>query len=294
MSRALYIITITLITLSLLAGGLLSCERRSTSPKSEYDHAVHLLDTGQYNSAIFIMQERLNKDPEDERARQLLAAGYAGRAGIFLRDFVNFVEVVIDSFRASEAYLENRALQLTERFLNKTSDPGIQDFLQTFSSLLKALYRLEEILGAFDRVPKIESLTAANDLKKAVQILDGSKSNDSRIQLSQENLLYRALLRITVLKYDLRNSYDLAHPTECHIQPEKLMQDTSSVRREVIFILQDLAESAQSDSSKSKILKIAEDINEKFTSLFQNLKIGPEDRPLNLTDLLLEFGRSCP
>ena len=85
-----------------------------------------------------------------------MAAGYAGRAGVFLRDFVNFAELVVRSYKASESYLDDRALSFAQRLQESTTDSQIKIFLDVFSKLLKALYRLEEILRAFEKVPTIK------------------------------------------------------------------------------------------------------------------------------------------
>src|SRR5687768_9268993 len=76
---------------------LLFCQMGCQDPTALNEDPMELgyqrLDRGDFDGAIFIFQNEMKQDPHDT-VRMALASAYAGRAGVEIHNFWNFVQAM--------------------------------------------------------------------------------------------------------------------------------------------------------------------------------------------------------
>ena len=156
-----------------------SCD---TSPSSagddEITRANFLIEQKQYSEAIYVLIERIKRNPKDLRARVVLSSAYAARAGIALTSYTDF---------ANELSKWNKIDEIL---------PG-EDDEETVQKIAKASVRLQLVIRAFHTIPSPVAATALSDIQLGLVTLEHAG------HLSGGPALYRALFRILLFKVEL-------------------------------------------------------------------------------------------
>lgn len=208
------------ISLTLVWGG---CDSRPEPVvgDEEVRRAGYLIEQKQYSEAIYVLSDRIRHQPEDKRARLILASAYAARAGISLSSYSSFAS-------------ELAKWKKIDDILPESDDKG---FVQ---SVAKAAVRVQLMVRAFQAIPSPASLAAAEDARMALRTLDEAGT------LAGGPSLYRALLRIIVFKQDvfLINTPKiergcLANPDEVSTWLQALLGSLEAIFRDVSHGLED-------------------------------------------------------
>ncbi len=206
----------------------------------ELVRANELITDGQYSEAIFILDARVKSSPGDEKARVLLASGYAARAGLMLTRYLSFADQVVKWGQVDD--------------LLPTAGESGGAALQALSEVAGAAVKIELVIKAFSALPTPTGDDQIADLKLAVKTLgDGGV-------LHAGPAIYRALLKTVVLKIDLAGRFKLNTSVACEIASGELGQWFTSIDSEIQSILLDVANGLGDASSAEKVRAKATDI----------------------------------
>jgi len=199
---------------------------------NEVARANYLIDQKQYSEAIFVLEDRVKKTPDDLKARTLLSSAYASRAGLQVANYTAFAHE-IDKWNQIDELLP-------------TEDDG--EWTQT---LAKIAFRLQVAIRAFEALPTMQTPQALQDIQTSVRILvDGG-----RIQGGPS--IYRALLRVVEFKHEL---YTVDRPKfvdSCRIEPEELARWLTEVTKTMTLIIDDVAFGLADPGARERTLGIS-------------------------------------
>jgi len=267
-------------------------EKQNFRVKSDYDLATELMEQKQFDSAIFIMQGRINRNPKDQRARLLLAASYAGRAGIHLNQFFD-VAKELEQFQANQKLERpNQTSMVIDKLKTRTRDRNQLLALQYLKDLNQILIQVDHFLSLFDVIPKIESQNAEQDIRMAVSLLVQEP------ELNRGALIYRALLKVTLLKHEIQNNQrfsSLFRIESCQLDLNEIDADMRDLRDQFKSIVQDFIRGRHSSIEASVRWAVLEkEINSIFLDLSNNSKQFKSDHVnLGLRLIAYNLGKKC-
>lgn len=196
----------------------------------EVTRANQLIDKKQYSEAIYVLTERLKRSPADSRARVLLASAYAARAGIRLANYGNFA-ATIDKWNK----------------LSELLDDGMEENL--LQVVGKAFLRIQIVVKAFDALPVPSTSEGISDLGAALSVLDEGG------ELKGGPSLYRALLRVTLFKQQLKTVYRPRFAPACRISTRDLTAWLSAIAGQVGKIVDDVGGGLADPESKKRTME---------------------------------------
>lgn len=160
-----------------------SCQKETPEDRSEsrVDRALRLMDRGEHDEAILILE----KEAAGERVHQLLASAYAARAGVRVQDYWGFV-VGYRSLLKEEKPLTLPGLDL--KILPEGTAREARELLERINSSLAEFARVRQ---RAEQIPYVKR-EARPDLHRAVQVLTGLQSRGAR--------LYRAILELILIR----------------------------------------------------------------------------------------------
>jgi hypothetical protein len=217
-------------TVSLMLLPQCSSTTASEDGGDEITRANYLIEQKQYSEAIFILDDRIKKQPADTRARVLIASAYAGRAGIKLSSYSDFAAELSKWGQVDE--------------LLSPDDDG--SLLQTVG---KAALRIQLILKAFDALPTASGPEGLNDIKAGLSALDQAA------EIHGGPAIYRALLRVAVFKQSLHTVYKPNFLAGCRISPPELAKWFSTVGGDIEKIVNDVSAGVADPETKKRTLE---------------------------------------
>jgi hypothetical protein len=245
---------IRILLLTILGALAVACTDDKKSA-SAYDEANELMDRGAYSQSIAFLEPELERAPGDQQLRVLLAASYAGRAGITMQGYIDLAQEIVRTARSTEDFLAGRQGQGILSLKDRASDPNKKRALQFVESIYKASIRLNNFLYAFESIPVPNTVAGERDLRSAIEILDG----DQRLQGGRA--LYRGLLRLSQLKLDVRTRYNFDYMSDCDINMRFLRGQFVGLKEDLGAILNDLAIGTLKPQTRIQMQDLAKKIN---------------------------------
>lgn len=257
--------------------------------RSDYSTATQMMEEGQYSSAIHIMEGRLKHAPFDQKARLLLAAAYAGRAGVHITDFFDFAQELDKVTKLSQKYGPESSLGVIQNLKSRTQNRDQKNALELLEGIYNALFQLNNFLRAFELVPSLKNAASVQDLNAAIHILDG----DSK--LTGGSALYRGLLRVVLLKHDTFSANLFKSLGECQINTQAVEQDLRYIQHQTIRILSDLYIGSGSEAKKAQTQKQLNSIDEAFQkALDLTATLTPVNHQIDISQVTHQLGGQCP
>jgi hypothetical protein len=168
--------------------------------EARVDRAMHLMDEGRFDEAIAELKIVQEQNPSEKNS-QLLASAFAGRAGLRVEDYWDFVvgfKPWKDLEVSEELPVSLFELQkLKETFGDKLSDEDRKKFLK-LQEEFKELARLRKRVETIPSVSKEKR----SDLTEGLRILSAAETRGGR--------LYRAILGLVILKSSFEDGVTLA------------------------------------------------------------------------------------
>lgn len=191
----------------------------SLAEAQRYD-GNELIDNHRYDDAIRLFSNRIAQNSDDTESRVLLASTYAARNGISLAKFMGVARVIANAPAA-----------------NKSA--GISGMLAQLNMVFSSLAALPDLNGP-------EGL---RDLQTAIRVMP-DKPN-----ASYGYYLYRALLRLVILKDDLRFRHKLKPlHGECTVSDASLQRWLEGLGAKFSLILEDVAKGTKDSKKASNVL----------------------------------------
>jgi hypothetical protein len=176
-----------LILISIL---LVSCtEPRRDLVEDRLERVQVKIDQGLYDESISDLNEILKKDPNNEKARTVLASVYVRRAGIAVKDYFVIYNVFSQDSESEEDVLDLESLK-TLGLSDKELKPW-QDLLIQVNESGKLAKRIEQ---KFNQIPELEQSSAKN-IYLALLELEKLKTP------SAGSSLYRGVIKLLYFKY---------------------------------------------------------------------------------------------
>lgn len=198
-----------------------------TAEAQRYD-GNELIDNHRYDDAIRLFSSRITQNSNDTESRVLLASTYAARNGISLAKFVGVARVISNAPAA-----------------NKSA--GISGMLAQLNMVFSSLAAL----------PDLESPSAHFDILTAVVVMPDKPG------ASYGYYLYRALLRLVLLKDDLRYRHKLnPKQIDCTVSDASLQRWLEGLGAKFSLILDDVAKGTKDPKKAAKILEIKAKLRE--------------------------------
>ncbi|MEZ0391108.1 MAG: hypothetical protein ACAH59_02760 [Pseudobdellovibrionaceae bacterium] len=179
------------VVLFLFCLALLSCVRHEKpNLEDRYQVIQSKIDQKEYDQAESELVSILEKDPQNERARMILASVSVHRAGITLKDYF-----LLESLSHLEDDPSIEVLKLNElEKLKLPTDTGSQKALEFLKQISHVAGRAVEISNKFEQVTLV-SEDGANQLYQALNEMEKIKTPQSG------NALYRGVIKLFYFKY---------------------------------------------------------------------------------------------
>lgn len=223
------------LALVLAMGGCSTTVSPGPPSNNEIARANFLIDQNQYSEAIFVLENRLKKDPTDLKARVLLASAYASRAGLHVANYSAFHHEV------------DKWNQIDEILPGDDEDDWMQ-------SLAKITFRLQVTIRAFEALPNPTTPEALKDIDTAVAVLDDGG------RLEGGPSIYRALLRVVQFKQLLFVKSRPKFLEGCRIAPEEMSEWLTNVTRALTLIIDDVAFGLSDPGARERTLQLARNL----------------------------------
>ena len=240
---------------------------------TEYDIANRAITEGNYNAAIATMAQKVDYDANDKKARLILASAYAARAGVYMRDYIEISQKVVDKIREAEAYLSSDNLQIFERIKRGMSNQDQIKMVDAVQKTYSALYQANQIINIFSSIPTL-SLAAQKDLSFAVQILSAEKNYINGAAL------YRGVLRLVLFKNHMKTDYKLSHLNKCSMNITSWISELQEIKDDASNILYDFSLGTNSPKLRQEISDISQSLDFDFNKairVLQNLNLEHAD-----------------
>lgn len=178
---------------------LIACSRHE--PQRETDHYRRIqtqIDRKEYDQAEGQLQKILAQNPENQRARVILASMYVHKAGITLQDYFELEKLSRLNENPSENLVD---LKLFE----KMEIPSSTDFGQVLAFLKRVnsvSARIHEISLKFEKIPLVDEQGAQN-LSMALMELEKIENP------TRASLLYRGVVKLYYFKFLWKSGFFL-------------------------------------------------------------------------------------
>lgn len=189
---------------------------------STRNDGIDLIDNHRFDDAIRLYSGRIQKNPEDTESRVLLASTYAAKNGVMLSRFMGVARVIMSA-------------------PSQKKQSGLGAMLAQMNIALKAIVVL----------PDLASPAALADLQTAIAVMPDSP------RASYGYYLYRAILRLVILKDDLRHRNVLSPSAGTCAVSEAAMQGwLERVAYGFVPIIEDVAKGTKSPAQRASILSV--------------------------------------
>jgi hypothetical protein len=261
-----------------------ACSPQQEPAPSDYDQANQDIEQGKLNSAIQLMTDRLNQNAHDQKARVILASAYAARGGVYLKRYLNLAEAL---FLSDEAAQDSGHLVLFERLKAQAGTDDQKRLIEALASVNYSLWQVNDLFVKFRKIPTVSSDKNFQDVQTAVHVLDEEKT------LTGGPALYRGLLRLATLRYQIEHFRGFANLRGCQVDFNEIGAEFGFVRVEVTRLLKDFQAGTASDSSRRKFDALLASCDRIFGSVDQRLqKLAPYG-PTDVSRFLTRLGAKC-
>jgi|GEM_PF-6239375 hypothetical protein len=269
---------------------LTACGQGTERTPSAYDQANEYIEEGNFESAMVLMRDQLRKNPQDQKARVILASAHAARAGLYVTSYVDLAQDLVDSAQGKEDAYKQRGRVVFERLRARAQGQGEKNLIDTLDDFNQALWSISDVMIKFEKIPEIEKDGQYQDVVAAVRVLNEDHGLYGGPQV------YRGVLRLVLFRYHLRHYYKFPEIKDCQVNLAELSQKVESFHQEVKGLLNDFSGgslmSAQSEKIKAFTLKLDETFSRTTAKMKKYTDSGEEQGDLSL--LLSPFGVSCP
>ncbi len=274
------------LSLSLLALQTSCTKNKESNDQQTVDLGKHLVEEGQYSEAILVLSPYLQNHQDDREVRLVLASAYAGRAEVLVVGYIDFARELVRSAHDADRIFNNR-----QNYFSNLDDKLSRDLTTTIDAVYKTLWKLNDFIGAFEKIPTAKNSDAVQDLTSAIYLLSGDSNYVGGA------LLYRALLRISLLKYHINTKYYFTQTQPCVVDFQILKHQLTGIHDEISPILKDLADATIDSKQRSDL---TEALSKLDTSLFDSINLvsqfeqgGRVNGRVNVSDFVRKIGGKC-
>lgn len=204
---------------------------------SRYD-GVELIDNHRYDDAIQLYGGRIAQNPNDAESRVLLASTYAARNGIALTKFLPAARAVIGT--------------------TAKDDDGLAQLLK----------QLNMVFNSLSSLPDLPSPMAMREIQTAVNVMPDLPT------ATYGYYLYRALLRLVLLKVDLRHRNKLTPAAgTCTVPVPQMQSWVAHLATQMYPIIEDVAKGTKDSARRTSILNL----KQKIQDFLSDQTSDPED-----------------
>ena len=264
--RALVLLGLHLVPL--LGASCTYKPNQSTAPDL-VEEASHLIDQGREDEAIARLEPALASQPLNLRYRTTLASAYGSRAGISLVGMAPFMKA-LDEHLKQPPGLQNKSLN---RFLDwlqsRAQDENSKQAVAVASSLYRGLVQADQIVSLFDQIP-LPKEGGKKDLIKALDLMVQGGA------LREGPSLYRAILRLVLLKSHWSRSHFLPSLQKCVVDRDELRSDLKDLHGTLKGILVDVQNGMSRLSQQGSLNSKIEDLNSVFLRIDHDIRRSPE------------------
>ncbi|MCB0349537.1 MAG: hypothetical protein KDD38_00025 [Bdellovibrionales bacterium] len=265
----------------------IGCSGELQAPiESEYDQANQQISEGNFNTAIAIMSQRLEDDPSDRVARLILASAFAARAGVFMNQYYDIGQQIAAKIKGAEVYWATHSKLIFNRIEENAKSSEQKSLLAAFESVYKIIYQINELIGIFSIIPTL-SPADHRDLQQAVSILIVEPNYMGGA------ILYRGLLRLALLKNDLRTKYEMLGMANCEVNLSVLANQLYSLQKDVTGVMSDFISSSVKENKQSALFRTTAQINKNFDSARGALNSLSVANTIDVSILTVQFGGKC-
>ncbi len=276
--------------LLLLLFSLVTCAPEQPNNEGDaHDLAIEMIEEGNYNTAIQLMSDLLAKDPHNERARVIIASAYAAKAGIFLKNYTDFAQEVIQSSSESQRIIEERADLLYGRLRNNAHNDNELALIDVFERLHRAVLLTGDVLSGYEKLPALRLLSQYEDVVRAIAVLEPEDDTG----LSKGPVLYRGLLRLAQFKYNVENHYRIFHLNICTIDLKGVEDDLIELKNDLHWILSDFANGSASPARKEQLDKLAGESDQFFAEAIEKTNFLEKLPALDVSSIVAAVGGRC-
>lgn len=234
------------VIIAMAMGYGLSLSAHAQTPAVE--RALFLIDQQLFDEAIFTLARDLQIFPNNPRARILLASAYAARNGIVL---VRFTAIA-------------KNLSVLANAAPPAGEGGPTP--------------LELIMAAFQQIPVLTTPQALDDINQAVAVLDGPG-------IQRGALLFRAILKIVIFKFNYLNGNLIRPETGCKIDPREYQQWMMGLEAQLQSAVSDVQQGMADPKIKAQIEGFKVDINKTMTGMASSVDDYSDDPDLMPDDM---------
>lgn len=273
-----------------------SCDRyRQPDQADRLDQIQQKIDQGQHDEAISELQSILNQEPENDRARTILASAFVHRAGISLTDYFKLAEIFLaPDLPHSEKLIKTSFLKQIEEVKSKEAKQ-----LLNFAERLNQVYsQALQIEMRFNQVPNLDS-------KQAVQFYLALQELAKLKKPTAGMKLYRGTLKIYYFKHLWSTNawFPKKGNQLCRMKVNDLVQRVSSFGLFSLGMISDLSNASlevakefasESEGLKTDLNKVQSFLNQTnsknmdLESFLRN-RLKTELKEANLGDLKCNF-----
>lgn len=181
-----------LMVLMICVSFLLSaCNRHSeTDTADRLETIQQKIDHEQYQEAVQELDEILQKDPSNDRARTILSSVYVRRAGISIQDYFFLVSLAQLDEKQTSNVIDVQGLK---RIAGDQAE-NIQSLSNFLQKLNEAASVGDQIVKKFEAIPVLSN-SSAQDIQMALQILERLKTPTAGM------IFYRGVMKLYYFKF---------------------------------------------------------------------------------------------
>ncbi|MCB0369743.1 MAG: hypothetical protein KDD45_09970 [Bdellovibrionales bacterium] len=201
----IYFIIISAVALS---GASCSIPKKQISDSDKIlAEAESDINDSNYIAAETSLKKLLENEPENVRAKVILASLYVHRAGIRIENHIHLEEVINTYPEESQTYIEKSLIST----ISENSDKNLKDLAKVLLQLNQVLIQMQTWKEKIKKLPDLNE-TQARDMRHALTILNElsakALSSNTNMQPLKSNktitrgmILYRSVIKIYYFKY---------------------------------------------------------------------------------------------
>lgn len=257
------------------------CGKQQNHNEDTVLKAYRLIDEQRTDEAIELLEGELNKTPNNNEYKSVLASAYAHKAGIKIQKLVPVI---------SQA---DRLKKLKEKYEGIDKKSSFSNQLNKLALNASSLFiKLSSMMEAYASVPVL-SVDQATYLRHAIYIL-----NSIGKSATQEDVLYRAILEVVLFKHILSENLigEFMEPAtkdelKCRIDLGNLNDTLINLGKLLIDIYNDLgfANPKQAGDMKKLSLETSEAISD-LTMTTTTIAVLDEASTIFLKQAVVQYG----
>lgn len=212
---------------------LSACEKKAQPTEADQlENIQSKIDHQLYDESIEELEQILSKDPENKRARTILASVYVHRAGISVREFF-----ILESLFRDEAAPVKPLINIDVfEKLELKKDSQFQKALEFLKKVNTIVSDSQKISEKFQKIPLLENQQAV-DIYRALQELEKIQGAPAGISL------YRGTIKLIYFKYiwETNQLLSIGSGKMCSSSMKKLNSQLEILKNFTVGMVQDIA-----------------------------------------------------